>query len=132
MSLADATYGIGEYTLIVTADHGGNGKDHGSDHPFDVTIPWIAWGRGVTPGQITATTVRTMDTASTVLYVLGLEAPRNWMGVPIATAFARLSIIACRSWRTHDRPQCPALLGRSAHSHDHRRRGDEDEGPGSC
>jgi predicted AlkP superfamily pyrophosphatase or phosphodiesterase len=87
MTLADATYGIGEYTLIVTADHGGNGKDHGSDHPFDVTIPWIAWGRGVVPGQLTTTTVRTMDTASTVLYVLGLEAPRNWMGVPVTTAF---------------------------------------------
>jgi predicted AlkP superfamily pyrophosphatase or phosphodiesterase len=87
LTAADNAYGPGQYTLIVTADHGGNGKDHGSDHPFDVTIPWIAWGRGVTPGEITSTAVRTMDTASTVLYLLGVETPRGWMGVPITSAF---------------------------------------------
>ena len=86
---ADSAYGPGKYTLIVTADHGGNGKDHGSDHPFDVTIPWIAWGRGVTPGEITTGAVRTMDTASTVLFLLGVDTPANWVGVPIRSAFAR-------------------------------------------
>lgn len=84
---ADAAYGAGDYTLIVTADHGGNGKDHGTDHPFDVTIPWIAWGRGVSPGEITSHTVRTMDTASTVLFLMGVETPRQWTGVPVRTAF---------------------------------------------
>jgi predicted AlkP superfamily pyrophosphatase or phosphodiesterase len=88
MKAADDAYGEGKYTLIVTADHGGNGKDHGSDNPLDVTIPWIAWGRGVAPGEIAPTVVRTMDTASTVLFVLGVDTPRNWMGVPIRTAFS--------------------------------------------
>jgi arylsulfatase A-like enzyme len=85
---ADAAYGAGAYTLIVTADHGGNGRDHGSDNPLDVTIPWIAWGRGVRPGEIKASAVRTMDTASTVLFVLGVDTPRTWMGVPVRSAFA--------------------------------------------
>jgi predicted AlkP superfamily pyrophosphatase or phosphodiesterase len=87
MKAADAAYGAGDYTLIVTADHGGNGKDHGTDHPFDVTIPWIAWGRGVSPGEITSHTVRTMDTASTVLFLMGVETPRQWTGVAVRTAF---------------------------------------------
>jgi predicted AlkP superfamily pyrophosphatase or phosphodiesterase len=85
---ADNAYGEGEYTLIVTADHGGNGRDHGSDHVFDVTIPWIAWGRGVMPGEIVSTKVRTVDTASTVLFLLGLDEPRGWAGVPIRNAFS--------------------------------------------
>lgn len=88
LKAADKAYGPGRYTLIVTADHGGNGKSHGSDHPLDVTIPWIAWGRGVAPGEIAAPGIRTMDTASTVLYLLGLEKPANWTGIPIRSAFA--------------------------------------------
>jgi predicted AlkP superfamily pyrophosphatase or phosphodiesterase len=88
MAAADQAYGKGSYTLIVTADHGGNGRDHGSDNPLDVTIPWIAWGHGVTPGKITTSTVRTMDTASTVLYLLGVDAPARWAGIPVRSAFA--------------------------------------------
>jgi len=87
MQAADKAYGVGQYTLIVTADHGGNGRDHGSDNVFDVTIPWIAWGRGVIPGEITAAPVQTMDTASTVLFLLGLDKPEGWAGVPIRRAF---------------------------------------------
>lgn len=84
---ADQAYGVGEYTVIVTADHGGNGRDHGSDHIHDVTIPWIAWGRGVQPGEIVSPKVTTMDTASTVLFLLGLDEPTGWAGVPIRNAF---------------------------------------------
>jgi arylsulfatase A-like enzyme len=87
LQAADQTYGPGKYTVIVTADHGGNGKDHGTDHPLDVTIPWIAWGQGVVPGEITSHVVRTMDTASTVLYLMGIDQPTQWTGVPIRTAF---------------------------------------------
>ena len=86
MTAADRAYGVGKYTLIVTADHGGNGHDHGSDNPLDVTIPWIAWGAGVTPGRITYT-VRTMDTASTVLYLLGVDKPEGWAGTAVRSAF---------------------------------------------
>jgi arylsulfatase A-like enzyme len=88
LAAAEKAYGRGEFTLIVTADHGGNGKDHGSDHPLDVTIPWIAWGRGVTPGPIRSAVVRTMDTASTVLFLLGVDAPAHWAGLPVTSAFA--------------------------------------------
>lgn len=88
LAAADKAYGAGEYTIIVTADHGGHGTDHGSDDPLDVMIPWIAWGRGVLPGEIPPHTVRTMDTAATVLYLLGVSDPPAWTGSPVRVAFA--------------------------------------------
>jgi arylsulfatase A-like enzyme len=89
MEAAEASLGEGEFSLIITADHGGHGKGHGSDDPRDVTIPWIAWGRGVRAGELTGDPVRTVDTASTVLWLLGLSEPTDWHGAPIAAAFVR-------------------------------------------
>jgi len=66
-------------TLIVTSDHGGHGKRHGSDDPRDVRIPWIAWGDGVPAGG-RIPTVRTLDTAPTVLRLLGQAVPAHWTG----------------------------------------------------
>ena len=86
IAAADRAFGDGRYTLIVTADHGGHRRDHGSDDPRDVTIPWIAWGQGVQAGRIDGP-VRTMDTASTTLWLLGLEEPSAWSGAPVLTAF---------------------------------------------
>jgi predicted AlkP superfamily pyrophosphatase or phosphodiesterase len=85
---SDTAFGAGEYTLILTADHGGHGYDHGSDDPRDVTIPWIAWGEGVRPGQLLESSVQTMDTASTALLLLGLERPSRWAGSPVMGALA--------------------------------------------
>jgi arylsulfatase A-like enzyme len=92
--LAEKTYGRGGFTLIVTADHGGHGRNHGSDDPRDVTIPWIAWGQGVRPGALPASTVRTMDTASTVLWVLGLSEPADWAGSPVVQAYGERVAVA--------------------------------------
>lgn len=87
LSAADAAFTKGNYTLIVTADHGGHDRDHGSDDPRDVTIPWIVWGRDVKVGELPAGTIRTMDTASTILWLLGLDEPTEWLGTPIRSAF---------------------------------------------
>jgi len=84
---ADAAYGAGNYSLLVTADHGGHGRDHGSSDPRDVTIPWIAWGRGVSAGPLENLPIQTFDTAPTVLWLLGLETPAEWDGAPVTKAF---------------------------------------------
>ena len=57
--------------VIVTADHGGHGTNHGSAAPEDVDIPWLAWGDGLTAGAQVAH-VSTMDTGPTVLSLLGV------------------------------------------------------------
>jgi predicted AlkP superfamily pyrophosphatase or phosphodiesterase len=85
LEAAGQAYGAANYTVIVTADHGGHDRNHGSDHPSDVTIPWIAWGNRIKPGPITGT-VETMDTASTVLWLFGVAEPAPWAGDPVMNA----------------------------------------------
>jgi arylsulfatase A-like enzyme len=97
LSAADEAFGRGNYTVIVTADHGGHDFDHGSADPRDVTIPWIAWGRGVQAGRLPDGSIRTMDTAATALWLLGIEEPADWVGVPVVGAFTGPAAIAAGS-----------------------------------
>ena len=83
---ANDRFGAGNYTLIVTADHGGHGRDHGSADPRDTTIPWIIWGKGVQPGA-SLPAIRTMDTAATAMWMLGIATPTDWAGKPVTAAF---------------------------------------------
>lgn len=86
LAAAERAFGAGNYTVLLTADHGGHGRDHGSDDPRDVTIPWIAWGRGIAPGGSLEPGIRTMDTAATALQLLGLAEPAGAVGQPVAAA----------------------------------------------
>jgi predicted AlkP superfamily pyrophosphatase or phosphodiesterase len=86
LTVVEQAFGAGNYTVIVTADHGGHDRDHGTDDPRDMLIPWIAWGKGVQSGPITEN-VETVDTASTVLWLFGVSEPSDWAGNPIVTAF---------------------------------------------
>lgn len=86
LTLAERSYASG-FSLIVTADHGGHGNNHGSSDPQDVMIPWIAWGRGVRPGALAQVSIQTMDTAATVLWLLGVPKPIDWAGEPVRQAF---------------------------------------------
>ena len=69
------------FVAIVTSDHGGHGKTHGSDLPDDVRIPWIAWGDGISAGARIDAPISTVDTAATVLKWLGRGIPPDWQGV---------------------------------------------------
>lgn len=92
LDLATAAYGANNFSLIVTADHGGHGRNHGSDDPRDVTIPWIAWGQGVERGALAATTIRTMDTAATAVWLLGITPPADWAGRPVVEAYRSMPV----------------------------------------
>ncbi|MCS7223930.1 MAG: alkaline phosphatase family protein [Armatimonadetes bacterium] len=72
--------------LIVTADHGGQGKQHGSADDEDVLIPWVASGGLAAKKGKLWLMVKTMDTAPTVLLALGLPIPSDWDGKPIRNA----------------------------------------------
>jgi predicted AlkP superfamily pyrophosphatase or phosphodiesterase len=93
LEAADRTYGRGNYAVIVTADHGGHDRNHGSDDPRDVTIPWIAWGEGVQAGA-RPVGVRTMDTAATALRLLGIPLSTQLAGVPVGAALSRPTVLA--------------------------------------
>ncbi len=73
-------------TLIVTSDHGGHGRSHGEDSPQDRTIPWIGYGDAIDRRGITsnARPVSTLDTAATVLALLGVAVPTEMQGKVVA------------------------------------------------
>jgi len=92
LAAADRAFGAGEYTVILTADHGGHGRGHGGAGGTDVTIPWIAWGEAVRGGTRLPVRVRTMDTAATALWLLGVAVPPGWDGVPLSEGFEAAAV----------------------------------------
>jgi len=81
--------GLWETTLIiVTSDHGGHDRVHGSDDPRDTTIPWMIHGPGVREGMELQGPIRVFDTAPTALWALGIRPPEEWDGRPVLEAFA--------------------------------------------
>lgn len=80
-------HGLRNETLfIITADHGGHDMIHGSSLPVDMTIPWIASGAGIHPGELQSP-INTVDTAATAAFALGLQIPPEWDGIPVYEAF---------------------------------------------
>lgn len=68
-----------EYSLIVTADHGGHDQDHGSERPEDMTIPMIFWGKPFRAGE-QRQDLSILDIAPTVASLLGLHPLTQWEG----------------------------------------------------
>ena len=77
------------YTVIITADHGGGGykgdKAHGSTHPSDMTIPVFIIGDGFEPGTTLDADASILDIAPTVADLLGVEAEDYWVGGSLAS-----------------------------------------------
>jgi len=74
----------GRTLLIISADHGGRGRNHSGAREEDRLIPWIAWGAGVKAGHHIDGPVSTFDTAATALWALGYTPPA---GHPVKEAF---------------------------------------------
>lgn len=71
--------------VIVTADHGGHLRTHGSARVTDTRIPWLAYGGPAEPLRLRRT-VNTMDTAPTALRALGLPLPEGLAGQAVLEA----------------------------------------------
>ncbi|MBR5157212.1 MAG: alkaline phosphatase family protein [Clostridia bacterium] len=69
----------GEYTVIVTADHGGHDRAHGTDMPEDMTIPMIFYGPDFEAGK-ELSGVSILDIAPTVAEIMNVPAAREWEG----------------------------------------------------
>lgn len=81
--------GIASQTaVLLTADHGGHARTHGTASDVDMTIPWIAAGAGVRAAGALAQPIFTCDTAATAMALLGLKVPADWEGTPVAGALS--------------------------------------------
>ncbi|MEF3303178.1 alkaline phosphatase family protein [Paenibacillus sp. GYB003] len=72
---------LADSLIIVVSDHGGGGvnpRGHGSDHPLDRTIFWVAAGPGIEPGSTLPGGVTIADTAAVAVRALGVDAPSSW------------------------------------------------------
>ena len=65
--------------ILVTADHGGQGKSHGGLSSAHVEIPWIIAGPGVPKGR-ELQRVDTFDTAPTLAKLFRVKAHACWIG----------------------------------------------------
>ena len=68
-----------EYTVIVTADHGGHDRMHGSDCPSDMTIPIMFYGQPFKAGK-RLENVNIKDIAPTIVRLFDIEPDREWEG----------------------------------------------------
>ncbi|MBT8301303.1 MAG: alkaline phosphatase, partial [Maribacter sp.] len=80
--------GMMEDTVIIfSSDHGGIEKGHGGKTLLEVEIPWIIYGKNIPAKGVLDESIVTYDTAATIAYLLGLEAPECWRGKPVLKAF---------------------------------------------
>lgn len=91
LGLADSTL------VIISADHGGQGRRHGANDARSLHIPWIAVGPGVRPGfdltRIDTLQIDTYDTFATACHALGLAIPDHVEGKPITEIFAERELL---------------------------------------
>lgn len=66
-------------SVIITADHGGHGRSHGTEAHEDMTIPIMLLGDGIDPAlPIENATI--LDIAPTVTHLLSVEPDSDWEG----------------------------------------------------
>lgn len=71
-----------EYHIIVTADHGGHGRSHGTDMPEDMTIPLFLLGETFTPDS-PLENASIIDIAPTTTKLFGIQPDSDWEGKPL-------------------------------------------------
>lgn len=68
-----------EYTFIITADHGGHDRIHGTDMQEDMVIPLMLLGPDFAPGEI-GRDVNIMDITPTIARLTGVDESPEWEG----------------------------------------------------
>ena len=69
-----------EYTILVTADHGGHDRAHGTDLDEDMTIPMFFIGDEFTPGKEWNDEISLLELAPTIADVMGIPLSSDWEG----------------------------------------------------
>ncbi len=71
-----------DYTVIITADHGGHGRHHGTELPEDMIIPVFFKGPGFKPGE-ELHGLNIKDLAPTIAKILECEPDEEWEGTSV-------------------------------------------------
>ena len=74
-------------TMLLTSDHGGHERVHGTDEPEDMTVPWMIAGPHIRRGYAIETPVSLLDTAPTLARVLGIAPDPDWEGRCVEEVF---------------------------------------------
>ena len=69
----------GEYSVIITSDHGGHDRSHGTEMPEDMIIPMFFIGERFEGGRVLSD-VSLLDIAPTVADIMGMEPDPDWEG----------------------------------------------------
>ncbi len=69
-----------ETVIIVTADHGGIGHNHGGNTPEELNIPLIIYGTGIKANKELSQVINIFDIAPTIAHLLGITPPDCWEG----------------------------------------------------
>lgn len=72
-----------ETCYIVMADHGGHLRNHGTRSKEDMRIPVLAKGPGIKQGNKLGNNISIMDIAPSILQILNVPRPKEWMGTTI-------------------------------------------------
>lgn len=70
-----------EYYVVVTTDHGGHDRTHGSEMKEDMTIPLFIYNRSLTSRLLDKASI--MDIAPTITALCGVECDDEWEGKPL-------------------------------------------------
>ena len=71
-----------EYTIIVTADHGGHDRTHGTDMPEDMTIPMFYFGEQFETGKrFSGGSI--LDIAPTIAKIMDVPPADEWEGTSV-------------------------------------------------
>lgn len=68
-----------DYTVFITADHGGHDRSHGTDMKEDMIIPLLVTGKSFKAGHVFEN-ANIIDIAPTVTKIFGIEPDDEWEG----------------------------------------------------
>ena len=74
-------------TVLIQSDHGGHDRNHGTDSPEDMTIPWMIRGNGIRQGHQIQQAVSLLDTAPTIAKIMKIKPAPEWEGKIVAEIF---------------------------------------------
>ena len=67
-----------DYLVVLTADHGGHDRSHGTEMPEDMTIPILFYHPSFAPRQLDSANI--MDIAPTIASAMGVAPDEDWEG----------------------------------------------------